>query len=106
MLAGRPAPDPVGLAAHNIRLIDGAPYTRQIAKRRNDLARVTLKPDHHFRVLPAAFLCHPDRVGEVVECDHRLNPTLAQPFHHLPIASDGALIPDARLRFNTAPFYR
>ena len=48
----------------------------------------------------------PDRVREVVQCDHRLDPASAQSSEHLAVAHQRAVIPLTRRRLDAAPFER
>src|SRR5690606_335614 len=88
------------------RLVDRAPQRDEVAKCRDDLARVALKPADDLLVLPRALLRNPQRVSEVVQRDHRLDAARSQPGDHLAVATKRRLVPHTGLRLDTAPLNR
>src|SRR5258708_38415857 len=70
------------------------------------MPHITLKISGHFVPQPAIFLTDPQRIGEVVQRDHRRQAPLAQRLEHLPVLFQGGIIPLAGFRLDAAPLYR
>src|SRR5690606_35422028 len=86
--------------------VDRAPQRDKVTERRDNLARVALKPADDLLVLPRTLLRNPERVGEVVQRDHRLDAARSQPGDHLSVAPQRRIVPHARLRLDAAPLNR
>src|SRR4030095_1571330 len=55
----------------NIRLIDGHPICDVFLQRLHHFAHILFKYWNYILVFPTAFIIQPERVGEVMQRDHR-----------------------------------
>ena len=98
----------IQVADHRIdeRLVDRAPQRHLIAQRFYHARREPTEVVLDQRVLPAADLGQPQRIGEVVECHHRLQAALAQQTQHLGVLAQRRCVEGPRLRLDAAPLHR
>src|SRR5258708_38076306 len=86
------------------RLVERTPQRTQIAERAHDLTYKTLKVSRQFIPGPAIVIGDPQRVGKVMQRNHRRDAAFAQCGQHLSIMIQRGVIPSVRLRLDPAPF--
>ncbi len=90
----------------NDRLVDRAPEGHLVAQRLDYAGREAGEEILDQWVLPRAQLGQPQRVGEVVQRDHRLDAAGAQQAEHLGVLAQRGLVEQSLLRLDPAPFDR
>src|SRR5919201_5107237 len=96
----------VALRRVDVRLVEGHPSAADVGQPLDcagDKAAEALRGsggEERARIL------EPDRIGEVVERDHRLEPTVAQAGRDLAVALERVIVPAARARLDPAPLDR
>jgi hypothetical protein len=77
----------VGEHRHHVRLIDRAHQRHVLEHRQRCLDVATERVDRGIRQ-PSAVTGEPDRIREVVQRHHRLQPGVARGVHHPPVVVD------------------
>ena len=88
------------------RLVDRTPQVDLVSQRIDHLRRKAREIVADERVLPAAQLTEPHGIREMVQRDHRFEPTLAQQADHLPVLCQRLGIELTGPGLDAAPFDR
>ena len=88
------------------RLVDRTPQRHLVAQRLDDARCEAGEKILDLGILPRADLGQPQRVGEVVQRDHRLDAAGAQQADHLGVLAQAGLVEQPRLRLDPAPLDR
>ncbi len=105
-VAGREIAGHVAAQRVNVRFVDGAPQRAVFLERIHCFAHEFFEQGYNILMLPAAFFIQPERIGEMVQGDHRRHAALFQAAQHGAIAFQCVFVPALRFGLDAAPFYR
>src|SRR5690348_13295422 len=88
------------------RFIDGHPPMHQVAQTPLDAFRIARKPADDGWVQPPTGVRQPQRIGEMMQRDDRLETSGADALEHFPIMPQGMVIEHARGWLDTGPLDR
>ena len=90
----------------DIRLVEGDPLRAHVAEDVHGAAREAQEERHRVRVGEPAQVLEPDRVVEVMQRHHRLDPALAQGDHHLAVSGERSVVEAPDLGLDARPVDR
>src|SRR5450830_1464710 len=102
-VARRPSAHDISRHEVDVRLVDGAPVTHEVAKVLGDIGCVSLKKVDYVRVDPRTRVFEPQWVREMVQCDKRPDSGVHQLLYLETIVADGVLVELPPCRLDAAP---